>query len=63
MMPGFKGELLDSPPFVHLKVNFPQRGAVHQHKLIGNFNFENVLAAACIGNYFQVDPLKIQSCH
>ena len=28
--------------------------------LIGDFNFENILAAACVGNYFQVDLLKIQ---
>ncbi len=58
---GFKGELLDSPPFVHLKVNFPKGVLYINTKLIGNFNFENVLAAACIGNYFEVDPLKIQS--
>ncbi|MCE4563393.1 UDP-N-acetylmuramoyl-tripeptide--D-alanyl-D-alanine ligase [Maribellus sp. CM-23] len=58
---GFKGELLDSPPFVHLKVNFAKGVLYLNTKLIGNFNFENVLAAACIGNYFEVDPLKIQS--
>lgn len=58
---GFKGELLDSPPFVHLKVNFPKGVLYINTKLIGNFNFENVLAAACIGNFFEVDPLKIQS--
>ena len=29
-------------------------------KLIGDYNFENILAAACIGNHFGVDPLKIQ---
>lgn len=28
--------------------------------LIGDFNFENILAAACIGNHFGVDPIKIQ---
>lgn len=58
---GFKGELLDSPPFVRLKVNFPKGVLYLNTKLIGHFNFENVLAAACIGNYFEVDPLKIQS--
>ncbi|HSH20880.1 MAG TPA: cyanophycin synthetase, partial [Draconibacterium sp.] len=28
--------------------------------LIGDYNFENILAATCIGNYFGVDPLAIQ---
>ncbi|MCK3685995.1 UDP-N-acetylmuramoyl-tripeptide--D-alanyl-D-alanine ligase [Maribellus sp. YY47] len=57
---GFKGELLHSPPFVHLKVNFPKGVLYLNTKLIGDFNFENVLAAACIGNHFEIDPLKIQ---
>lgn len=56
----FKGELLQSPPFVHLKANFPKGVLYLNTKLIGDFNFENVLAAACIGNYFEIDPLKIQ---
>ena len=29
-------------------------------KLIGNYNFENILAAVSIGYYFDVDPLKIK---
>ncbi len=54
------GELLPSPPFVHVKTNF-KKGALYLNtKLIGNYNFENILAAACIGNYFNIDPLKIQ---
>ena len=28
--------------------------------LTGDYNFENILAAACIGNYFDVNPLQIQ---
>ena len=54
------GELLHSPPFVHIKTNF-EKGALYLNtNLIGNYNFENILAAACIGNYFEVDPLSIQ---
>ena len=57
----FTGELIDSPPFVHVKANF-QKGVLYLNtQLIGNFNFENVMAAACIGNYFKVDPLLIQA--
>jgi UDP-N-acetylmuramoyl-tripeptide--D-alanyl-D-alanine ligase len=57
----FRGELLFSPPFVNLKANFPKGVLYINTKLIGDFNFENVLAASCIGNYFGVDPLRIQS--
>ncbi|MFV0590016.1 MAG: UDP-N-acetylmuramoyl-tripeptide--D-alanyl-D-alanine ligase [Draconibacterium sp.] len=57
----FKGELLHSPPFVNLKANFAKGVLYINTKLIGDYNFENVLAAVCIGNYFEIDPLKIQS--
>ena len=56
----FVGKLIDSPPFVHLKVSFPKGVLYINSKLIGTYNFENILAAACIGNYFSIDPLKIQ---
>jgi len=56
----FTGELLSAPPFVHLKANF-KKGALYLNtNLTGDYNFENILAAACIGNYFEVDPLAIQ---
>ena len=56
----FTGELLSSPPFVHLKVNFKKGVLYLNTNLTGDYNFENILAAACIGNYFDVDPLAIQ---
>ncbi len=56
----FKGELLSSPPFVHVKANFKKGVLYLNTNLTGNYNFENVLAAACIGNYFEVDPIAIQ---
>ena len=57
---GFNGELLSSPPFVHLKVNF-RKGVLYLNtNLTGDYNFENIMAAACIGNYFEVDPIEIQ---
>lgn len=56
----FIGELLESPPFLNLKANFKKCALYLNTHLIGDFNFENVMAAACIGNYFGVDPLKIQ---
>jgi len=56
----FIGGLIDSPPFIHVKATFPKGVLYLNTKLIGNYNFENILAAACIGNYFKVDPLKVQ---
>ena len=56
----FTGELLSSPPFVHLKANFKKGVLYLNTNLTGDYNFENVLAAACIGNYFEVDPIAIQ---
>jgi UDP-N-acetylmuramoyl-tripeptide--D-alanyl-D-alanine ligase len=56
----FTGELLSSPPFVHLKANFKKGVLYLNTNLTGDYNFENVMAAACIGNYFDVDPIEIQ---
>lgn len=56
----FTGEVIQSPPFVHAKVKFEKGVLYLNSNLIGDYNFENIMAGACIGNYFQVDPLKIQ---
>ncbi len=57
----FKAELVTSPPYVHLKAWFPKGVLYLNTQLTGDYNFENSLAAACIGNYFKVDPLDIQN--
>jgi UDP-N-acetylmuramoyl-tripeptide--D-alanyl-D-alanine ligase len=51
-----KGEILDSDQF--LKMNMVIKGEVLELKtqLIGRYNFDNVLAAAIIGNYFKIEP-------
>jgi UDP-N-acetylmuramoyl-tripeptide--D-alanyl-D-alanine ligase len=56
----FAGELLSSPPFVHVKANFKKGVLYLNTNLTGDYNYENILAAACIGNYFEVDPIAIQ---
>ena len=56
----FNGELIKSPPFAHVKATFPKGILYLNTSLIGDFNYENIMAAACIGNYFGVDALKIQ---
>ena len=57
----FTGEPVSSPPYLHAKVNFSKGALYLNTQLTGHYNFENIMAAACIGNYFQVDPLKIQA--
>ncbi len=57
----FTGELLVSPPFVHVKAQFKKGILYLNTNLTGDYNFENILAAACIGNYFKVDPISIQT--
>ncbi len=55
-----RGELMDTEYFVVAKVLFPKGWLYLKSKLIGKYNFDNILAAACIGSYFRVDPLQIQ---
>lgn len=54
------GELASTGFDLVAKVLFPKGWLYLKSKLIGNYNFENLLAAACIGKYFEVDPLLIQ---
>lgn len=57
----FNGTLLKTPTYVDIKANF-KKGALYLNtNLIGEYNFENVMAAACIGNYFDVEPKQIQT--
>lgn len=61
----YKGFFIDSNPFVRLKYKakedaqaFAEKQTVTTH-LIGSYNFENVLAAACIGYYFKMSEQQI----
>ena len=45
---------------MNIKANFKKGVLYLNSNLIGDYNFENIMAAACIGNYFKVDPLNIQ---
>ncbi len=54
------GELAASDFQVTAKALFPKGWLFLKSKLIGGYNAENILAAACIGKYFGVDPLQIQ---
>ncbi|MCF8297208.1 MAG: UDP-N-acetylmuramoyl-tripeptide--D-alanyl-D-alanine ligase [Saprospiraceae bacterium] len=49
-------QIIDINPFVKLRWN----NLEIQSNLIGKYNFENILAAICIGNYFGVQPTEIK---
>jgi UDP-N-acetylmuramoyl-tripeptide--D-alanyl-D-alanine ligase len=53
------GKLLESFPYLKVKWSAKNHGGVISSQLIGEYNYENILAAACIGNYFGVDPQQI----
>ena len=49
----YHGELVSADPFVKVKA---ENGSEIQTKLIGAYNFENIMSALCIGKYFGVQP-------
>lgn len=55
------GHIAGASPYVHLEVCFSGEMRNIETRLIGRYNVENILAAACIGHYFQVALPKIQS--
>ncbi len=63
----FIGKFVESNPFVKLKckakndVQNVDEKPVITTQLIGNYNFENILSAACIGNYFDVSDEQIKN--
>lgn len=52
---GNNGELIDCSPYLHLSV----KGMDVQTNLIGAYNLDNALAAACIGQFFEVSDEDI----
>jgi UDP-N-acetylmuramoyl-tripeptide--D-alanyl-D-alanine ligase len=55
-----RGEAIDSPPFLNLRIWFSSGVLYFNTRLTGAYNLENVLAAAAIGKHFGVDPLLIK---
>ncbi|MFY9309722.1 MAG: UDP-N-acetylmuramoyl-tripeptide--D-alanyl-D-alanine ligase [Bacteroidia bacterium] len=62
----FMGVFVESNPFVKLRFKAHNDDQPLDNKpvvatqLVGNYNFENILAAACIGNYFRVSEKQIE---
>jgi UDP-N-acetylmuramoyl-tripeptide--D-alanyl-D-alanine ligase len=55
-----KGRMISSFPYVEAEIESDSNQFVIQSNLTGGYNFENILAAACIGLYFKVDAEKIK---
>ena len=54
------GELASIDNYLVIKALFPKGWLYLKSKLVGDYNFENLLGAACVGKYFEVDPILIQ---
>ena len=51
-------KFLEANSFVRLEWNTTDNQYIINTKLLGSYNFENIQAAICIGNYFKVEPGK-----
>jgi UDP-N-acetylmuramoyl-tripeptide--D-alanyl-D-alanine ligase len=54
-----KGEPHLVPPYIHAFIYFPEEKSEVKTHLTGSYNFENIMAAACIGKYFNVESAQI----
>ncbi len=54
------GEIVGNSNYLVIRALFAKGWLYLKSNLIGNYNSENLLAAACVAKYFDVDPLKIQ---
>lgn len=53
------GELVNADPLIELKWSAHQDTYTAQANLTGTYNFENILAAICIANFFEVNAQDI----
>lgn len=55
------GELASTDHYLVVRALFPKGWLYLKSKLVGDYNYENLLAAACVGKYFEIEPLHIQA--
>ncbi len=53
----YQCELISADPFIKIQT---EEGTILNTQMIGCYNFENIAAALCIGNYFGVEPGKAE---
>ena len=56
-----KGKLKSSDPFIEVEWTNHDVSTAVKTNLTGSYNFENILAAICIGDFFDMDPEEINS--
>jgi UDP-N-acetylmuramoyl-tripeptide--D-alanyl-D-alanine ligase len=56
-----EGKLLEAFPFLKIEWKYDSQKGIAPTQLIGEYNFENALAAICIGSYFEIEPEIINS--
>lgn len=56
----YQGSITSTSPFLCLDVRYKEQKISLNSNLIGTYNFNNILAAVTLGDYFQVDPEKIK---
>jgi len=54
------GEVASTDHYLVVKALFTKGWLYLKSSLVGDYNFENLLAAACVGKYFEIEPLQIQ---
>ncbi|MCD4747626.1 MAG: UDP-N-acetylmuramoyl-tripeptide--D-alanyl-D-alanine ligase [Bacteroidales bacterium] len=55
------GNIIEIAPFIKLHYKCGKNSNMIQSQLIGNYNLENILAAVCTGNYFNVEHKNIKN--
>lgn len=56
----YNGEIVSSAPFLSMKVSYKKASFEINSQLIGNYNFNNILSAIVLGDYFEVSPQQIK---
>ncbi|WP_197413205.1 UDP-N-acetylmuramoyl-tripeptide--D-alanyl-D-alanine ligase [Pedobacter sp. Leaf176] len=54
-----KGQLKNSDPFIEVEWTNHEFSSMVKTNLTGSYNFENILAAICIGDFFDLTPEEI----
>ena len=55
-----KGKYVQASPFMIMELHSKKGILYVRSNLIGNYNFENAMAAACIGRHFKIDDIEIK---
>lgn len=55
------GTVLQSRPFLSVEIHLGREVIIIDSALIGDYNLDNLLAAACIGNHFNIDSDAVKT--